>query len=91
MQDLVQHLVMGINWDQGLWVQLMNETSDDSSNDKDQHLKSMFRQMGLPIPAFPTAQEVRSKSRALSSSIFDSRSWLRAVVERHEETIQNDG
>ena len=55
---------------------------------------AFFEQMGagkpggLPMPAILTSSVVRSKSKSLSSSIFDSWNSLRAMAERHEATIR---
>lgn len=44
---------------------------------------------GLPIPEQVSPEEVRRQATKRSSSIFQSFDTLRAIVDRHELTIQN--
>lgn len=70
----------------------INDNTDNPSIYSDP--KAMFEMMGmgtpggLPMPSFLTAPNVRSRSRVLSSSIFDSWNTLHVIIEHHEETIR---
>lgn len=51
--------------------------------------KSVFGYLGGPIPEYVAPGEARRQAQGTSRSVLDSWRELRAILERHEATIQN--
>ena len=85
---------------QAIINEMMNNPAYDSSDDEADNVwnsndpLAMFKALGagtpggLPLPSIMTAKEVRTKSRALSTKIFNSWELLNNILARHEATIQ---
>lgn len=72
------------------------QLESDQSSEEDSFYRdpeTMFRAMGagqpggLPMPKLTTAADVRRRTKLYVSEIFDCLSFVRKVLERHEETI----
>ncbi|KIH89333.1 hypothetical protein SPBR_07784 [Sporothrix brasiliensis 5110] len=67
------------------------DSDSDADSDADNiynNPEAMFKAMNLPVPLIKSADEVRREADSRRKNVLADFATLRAIVERHEETLQ---